>query len=126
MSTCIMYIARTITFALTIVTSCSISMAAAGRACCWLPWTCPTRQTASAFVPGRGSIDVSVQGALTSTTPFQLQFDDVPFSPMVAPAAGVGNAALLAWSFQIDLTSISQTSGLILGLGNFGYGTTDY
>jgi hypothetical protein len=38
----------------------------------------------------------------------------------------LGSTPIQVWSFQIDLMSLSQTSGLILGLGNFAHGTANY
>jgi uncharacterized protein YjbI with pentapeptide repeats len=90
----------------------------------WLPWTFATSQSASASVPGRGSVEVSVQAPSTSLIPFTVQFDNVSFSPTVASSVGAGSAQFQTWAFQIDLTSLFDTSGLVVGLGNFGHGTS--
>jgi hypothetical protein len=113
-------------YALVIVSSLFIGGPTYAQTYNWLPWTFPTSQTASAAVPGLGSLNVSTLGASTSATPFTLRFDNVAFTPTIAPSAGVGSTPIQNWSFQIDLMSLSQTSGLILGLGNFGHGTTSY
>ncbi len=93
----------------------------------WTSWTFPTSQTASTNAPGYGSVEVSVQGVATSTSPFAIQFDDVPFTPTNAESVGAGNAIFNQnWATLIDFSSVSDSSGLILGLGNFGHGTIDY
>jgi hypothetical protein len=117
---------KKVRYSLVIVSSLFIGGPTYAQTYNWLPWTFPTSQTASAAVPGLGSINVSTLETSTSATPFMLRFDNVAFSPTIAPSAGLGSTPFQAWSFQIDLMSLSQTAGLILGLGNFGHGTTDY
>jgi hypothetical protein len=116
---------KSVPFSLAIVSSCFVAVPTYGQTYNWLPWTFPTSQTASASVPGLGSVDVSAVGSSTNTTPFTLQFDNVAFSPTVAPSVGVGSFVFQVWSFQIDLMSLSQSAGLMIGLGNFGHGTAD-
>jgi hypothetical protein len=109
-----------------VLSSCIVAVPASAQAYNWVPWTFPTSQTASASVPGLGFVYVSAVGSSTSTTPFTLRFDNVSFSPTVAPSAGVGSSPLQVWSFQIDLMALSQTAGLFVGLGNFGHCTASY
>jgi hypothetical protein len=52
-------------------------------------------------------------------TPLTLQFNDVAFTYMVPRRAGVGSSPVQAWSFQLDLISLSESSGLMIGLGKF-------
>lgn len=93
----------------------------------WLSWTFPTSQTASANAPGYGSVGVSVQGPATTTESFAIRFDNVPFTPTNVASVSAGNLnGLQVWTTQIDFTSFSDTTAVILGVGNFGHGTTDY
>ena len=117
---------KSLPFSLAILSSCILAVPASAQTYNWLPWTFTTSQTASVSVPGIGSVNVSVAGPSTIITPFTLRFDNVAFSPTVAPSAGVGSTPVQVWSFQIDLMSLSQTSDLLIGLGNFGHGTASY
>ena len=101
---------------------CAIVPATVAQTYNWLSWTFPSSQAASAGAPGGGSVDVSVQGPSTVVLPFTLQFDNVTFTPTTVQAVAPGNGVFGVWTAQIDFTSLSDTSGLILGLGNFGHG----
>ena len=94
----------------------------------WLSWTFPGGQTASANASGFGSIGLSVQGDSMQTTPFTIQFDNVAFTPTIAESVAAGSTlfARQLWALQIDFSSVADTTGLIVGLGNFGHGTLDY
>jgi len=71
-------------------------------------------------------VNLSVQGSTTTTFSNWALFINAPFIPTTAPTVQVGkfvqNATDLQFVTQIDFTSLSNTSSLVLGLGNFGYG----
>ena len=80
-------------------------------------WTSTGVQSATA-----DSVTVTTTGAATNvTTPFPVHFDGVPFLPVDAPSAGVGNFGSALWSFTLDFSAVADTTGLIVGLGNFAH-----
>jgi hypothetical protein len=90
----------------------------------WVPWTSTGGQTAEASDPGIGTVTVSAsENGTSATTPFPVRFVGVPFAPVNAPSVAVGNTPLQVWTFTIDFTQVPSTSGVILGIGNFGHGT---
>lgn len=88
----------------------------------WANWSQPTSTTAQATVGGLGSVALSVADTATSTGLYTVQFLGVPFTPTIAPAAAANNGQTQAWSFSLDFSSISNTLGLIVGIGNLGHG----
>jgi hypothetical protein len=94
----------------------------------WVTWNFPTAQSAAAAVPGLGMLGVSVQGADTMMQSWNVQFDSVPFTPTTVQSAAAHNqtAALSNWSTTIDLMGLTDSAGLILGIGNFGFVQPNY
>lgn len=87
----------------------------------WLPWQY-VNNTATAHINGFGDVTVSVDGAPANQVwDFQIEFLGVPFTPSSAPAVGVQHFDDNQYSFVVDLSGISDTHGLVLGLGNFAH-----
>jgi hypothetical protein len=82
----------------------------------WINWTSTGAQTATA-----GGVTLTTTGNTNVTTPFPIHFDSVPFTPVNAPSAGAGNFGNADWFFTLDFSQVSDTTGLILGLGNFAH-----
>lgn len=83
----------------------------------WEGWTSTGLQSATA-----GGVNLTTTGAATTVaTPFPIHFDSVPFTPVNAPSAGAGNFGTVDWSFTLDFSQIPDTTGLIVGLGNFAH-----
>jgi len=77
---------------------------------------------ASASVTGYGQVDLTTTGANMNLAPYDLQFDNVGFTPIVASGVGGENPVYdQNWSFTLDLSSLADSAGLILGVGNFGH-----
>lgn len=94
----------------------------------WLPWTYPSASTASAIAPGLGSVGLSVSGPNTQIDPWMIQFNGVPFTPVLVntPAPRHVSNALETWSTTINLSNLDNTKDVVIGIGNFGYGTSNY
>lgn len=91
----------------------------------WLTWTAPTATTAQAFASGLGAIGLSVSGPGTGTSVSQTQFVGAPFTPTTANSTRLEHRARgTSWSFTIDLSAVTNTQGLIIGIGNMGHGDT--
>jgi hypothetical protein len=85
----------------------------------WEPWTSTGLQSVAALA---GAVTVTSNGANTFVqTPFSIQFNGVPFTPVDAPTAAVTNDGNTPWSFSMDFSGVSDTTGLIVGLGNFAH-----
>jgi hypothetical protein len=83
----------------------------------WINWTSTGSASASA-----GSVTLTTTGISTAVqVPFPIHFDGVPFTPVNAPSAGAGNFGNTDWFFTLDFSGVPDTTGLILGLGNFAH-----
>ena len=83
----------------------------------WASWTSTGTQSATA-----GGVTLTTTGAATNVTaPFPIHFDGVPFTPVNAPSGAAGNVGTADWFFTLDFSQISDTTGLIVGLGNFAH-----
>ncbi len=90
----------------------------------WVSWSSGGGMSASATSPAFGTLSVSTTAGGTSVdTPFPLAFNAVPFSPVHAPSAAVGNVFTQSWTFTIDFALVTDSSRMFLGIGNFGHGT---
>lgn len=96
----------------------------------WVEWTYPTDTTAHAAVGALGFIDVSVTGPSVSTNPLLFEFDappPLPTQPTLEEALEVGHGdSFGVWKFDVDFSTGFDTSGFVLGMGNFGHGTEHY
>ena len=93
----------------------------------WLSWTYPTSTTATANT-GAGTVNLSVTGSFAATADFPVQFQSVPFTPTLAHSAGAqkNSNTLTQWDIMLDFTALANTTGLIVGIGNLGYGSANY
>lgn len=85
----------------------------------WETWTQAGSQSATA-----GGVTLTVAGSLTDVTAtFPIKFQSVPFTPVAAPSAGANHNGGTSdpWSFTLDFSSVPNTAGLIVGLGNFAH-----
>lgn len=97
----------------------------------WVEWTYPTSTTAHAAVGALGSIDVSVNGLQGHATPLQFRFDapaPLPTDPTLDEALSVGHGGgnFDVWSFDVQFSPGFDTTGLVLGVGNFAHGLPSY
>lgn len=88
----------------------------------WADWSFPNSQTATGSLTGLGTVDVSVKGDSNTVAPWSIRFSDPSVSLADVQSIGTGQKTFDVWSARLDLTSLSNTSGLIVGLGNFGHG----
>jgi hypothetical protein len=81
----------------------------------WQSWTAVDGANAKT---GDGTVSVAAPAGYLL---FPIHFDGVlPFSPADAPTFGASNPGL--GGFTINLSSVTDTSELVVGLGNFAYG----
>lgn len=94
----------------------------------WLTWTYPNSTTATAVAPGLGSVGLTVTGPNTQIDPWSIQFNNVAFTPTLVntPAPRHTVNAFETWSTTINLANLDNTNGVVVGVGNFGYGTVNY
>lgn len=88
----------------------------------WLDWSSVNATTVSAAVAGDGLVRVSTSGAGNAAGEYSVLFDGVAFTPVAAQAAALSHSVVGAWSFTIDVSGLSDTSRLVVGIGNLGYG----
>ncbi len=89
----------------------------------WVPWTSIGGGTVAASDPGMGTVTMGSDNGTGVSVPFPIRFDGVSFTPVDAPSAGMGNGVLQGWTLWIDFAAVPNTSGVIVGIGNFGHGT---
>ena len=87
----------------------------------WLSWQY-TNKTATARIAGAGDIAVTVGGTGQGLADMRLRFDKVTFTPTNAPAVGAQNYGG-TWTIRVEMSALSATGGLLVGLGSFGHWT---
>lgn len=89
----------------------------------WVPWTHTGGNTAAATDPAMGTVTLGSVNGTGVSVPFPIRFDNVAFTPVDAPSVGIGNGVLNGWTLSISFAAVPNSSGLIVGIGNFGHGT---
>lgn len=89
----------------------------------WVPWTSTGGQTAEATDPGMGTVTLGSDKSTSVSVPFPIRFDGVSFTPVDAPSVNIGNGVMQGWTLSINFAAVPNTSGVIVGMGNFGHGT---
>lgn len=88
----------------------------------WMEWSSVDARTVAASGVGIGEILLSPSGLADTAGEYSLQFENVAFTPVWAQAGTVSHNLAGAWSFTIDLSGVADTSRLVVGIGNLGFG----
>lgn len=98
----------------------------AGQAYNFVNWTFSSN-VASGNVGSLGIATVSTTSPSTAVLPWGIQFNSVPFTPTLTTGIGVQQTfGMQQWGFTINLAGLTNTNGVIVGLGNFGHGSNNY
>jgi hypothetical protein len=90
----------------------------------WVEWA-SVGQTAAATEPSMGTVTLSLEGAgLFFDTTFPVRFSETAFSPVDAPSVAISATLFQNSSFVLDFSEVPGTGGVIVGIGNFGHGTS--
>lgn len=103
-------------------TACSTSSAHAAPVYNWVTWNflSPQASTASTAL---GTMSVATNPTQTVLSNFGVKFDNVGFTPVNAQSAAVNTRfSNSPWNFVVNFTGVANTAGVVVGIGNFGYG----
>ncbi len=88
----------------------------------WATWNFISPQ-ASTATTGVGTISVVTNPTQTVLPNFGIKFDNVAFTPVNAQSAAVTSGfSNSPWNFVVNFTGVANTAGVVVGIGNFGYG----
>jgi hypothetical protein len=88
----------------------------------WVTWNFLTPQASTANT-SLGTMSVVTNPTQTVLPNFGIKFDNVAFTPVNAQSAAVTSGfSNTPWNFVVNFTGVANTAGVVVGLGNFGYG----
>lgn len=88
----------------------------------WVTWNSISPQAVAANT-SLGTLSVVTSSPQTVLPNWGITFNNVSFTPVVAQAAAVQSGFNnTPWNFVVNFTGVANTAGVVVGLGNFGYG----
>lgn len=90
----------------------------------WSPWSYPSGTTASTNT-GSGVVSLTVSGTNISsvdTADFPVKYQGTPFTQLTGDAVGAQNFGTTSFQMRLNFTGFTSTAGLVLAIGNIGYG----
>ena len=81
----------------------------------WATWTSTGASTASAMTSGLETVKATASSTILNPVPWPIDFVGAPFTPLAAPSIALDDSAFSV----IDFSGVANTSGMIVGIGNF-------